>query len=227
MKSKFCANCGRETEELYDSLCKKCLKERKDLVEVPGKLEVEACKDCGRVKISGEWKELSLEEAIEKILKKSVETAGEGSVTSLMVEVYEEGSRVVVSIEGEVNGMEMEEEREVKIEMDKTTCDICSKRRGGYFEAVVQIRDGGNIEEALEISEGTLKNLSDRKGFISDVKEVENGVDIYLGSKSAAKKIAKNISENFETERKSAKSLQGEKDGQRIYRSTYLVRILE
>jgi nonsense-mediated mRNA decay protein 3 len=137
-------------------------------------------------------------------------------------------NRAIVELSGELKNQKLKTREEVDIKFSDQLCDSCSKINSGYFEAKLQIRGPGDkLDEALNISRRIIEKSGGDKEFASDVERVKNGFDIFIGSNSLAKKMARKIASEFDTERKDSKTLHGEKDGQRIYRSTYLVRILD
>ncbi len=225
MKEKFCARCGKETEELTESLCSDCFSERKEWVEIPERLEVSECRGCRRKKTDG-WKEISFEEAIENELKKTMQVKGE--VKEINISTDRELNTAVIELQGSMEGVSMKETKEVEIVTKEDTCGECKKIETGYFEAKVQIRlPEGKKEEVLKECEEILKQRRSDEAMVSGIEERENGFDIFMPSKSAAKHLTKKLAERYEVERKDSKTLKGLRDGSKAYRSTYLVRIFD
>ncbi|MFQ5800711.1 MAG: NMD3-related protein, partial [Candidatus Hydrothermarchaeales archaeon] len=103
---------------------------------------------------------------------------------------------------------------------------ICSKRAGGYFEAVVQLRTRaleGMLKEAYTILNTLYKK--DKKAFIAGVSHVKGGVDIKLGSTKAAKALAAHFKTHHKAEIKESATLVGRKEGKDVYRTTILIRV--
>lgn len=227
MKEKFCPRCGKDTEKTIEGLCLECFKERKGFVELPENIEIIRCKNCDRFRGRGDWKKNKPEDEIKGRIESLIEVKGRLEDLAISFErrgVDEWG--VKVDVEGSLDEEGWHDERGTRVEIKNKTCKRCSRASGGYYEAVLQIRgDEDGVEEALDISEEVLVNESDEMGFVSDVKKVKNGYDIYLGSGSTAKRIVREISSRLPAKRKDSKTLAGERDGQKIYRSTYLVRI--
>lgn len=226
MKEKFCPKCGKETEELVEGLCSDCFREENEM-EIPGKLEIDICKYCGRIKTGGSWRECSVEEAVEEELKKVMNP--EEGVSE--IEVSREGgedNEFKVSVKSQKSGVELGSEGFIEVEPDKGVCETCSGKISGYYEAVLQIRgETGKVRKALNIAAKAMEESRNDSAFVSDVEEVKNGVNLFVGSQSAAKQISRRLSSAFKVERKSSKTLCGQEEGQKKYRSTYLIRILE
>lgn len=228
MKETFCPSCGKETEELTEGLCTDCFKKRKTLFEIPAEIEVKKCKKCGRFKIGEEWSDTNFETAIKERTKEVIDVEKGVENFEVEVEASSKSRKREVIGRGKRKSVELKERKQTDIKLEEMTCERCSKISSGYYEAVVQIRDSGErVKDALKIAQEVIRNSKNRKAFISDFEETENGVNLLVGSKSAAKKMVKKISSQYKTERKSAKTLYGEEEGQRKYRSTYLVRILD
>lgn len=169
------------------------------------------------------------EEAVKSSIKRKAKfreglDGGEIEINDLSADMSE--ARITLS--GEMGGLEISEDRTIKIKLNKESCKTCSRRTSGYYQAKLQIRGGKEkVEEALEIVKRVLDESRGKNDFVSDVKETENGLDLFLGSNSLARKISREVSKEYETERKSTKTLYGKKEGKEVYRSTYLLRILD
>jgi len=120
------------------------------------------------------------------------------------------------------------------VRIKKTVCDVCSKRFGGYFEAVLQLRaekrkpSRDELQEIRNTIETFVQNLQERgfRGlFITDVIDEKGGIDFYLSEKGSAHNIAKKIQEIYGGEIKQSSSNAGMKDSRQIFRMTYLVRL--
>lgn len=178
--------------------------------------------------IGEEWVDIDFEAAVKERIRREVNAKEGVKNFELVVKPSREKGKWEAIGKGEKEGVKLKQRKTVKVKLDETTCDRCSKISSGYFEAVVQIRGSDEkVENVLEVAKEALENSRNKKAFVSDVEKVENGVNLSIGSKSVARRIAKKISSRYKTERKDTKTLYGEEEGQRKYRSTYLVRILE
>lgn len=100
--------------------------------------------------------------------------------------------------------------------MKKSICEDCSRETSGYYEAIVQIRGS----RARKFSEKILKELK-RKTFVSKYIEAREGIDMHVGSKKAVAEVMGELN----LKPKISDKLYGVKDGRRVYRRTYCMRV--
>lgn len=91
-----------------------------------------------------------------------------------------------------------------------------------YFEATIQLRPFNK-----EVFDYIMNHVKVRKNvFISEIKELKTGVDIYLSDKRFAKAIGKKLKQYFKGELKRSYKLHTvSKTGENLYRDTILFRI--
>lgn len=114
------------------------------------------------------------------------------------------------------------------VKVSRETCLECSKMRGGYFEATIQLR--GKKAEAMQ--RWVLKKMEGLTGksegaFVTSTEKVKEGSDIKLGSKQLAVKLLKELSKLYRVETRRSYKLYGEKKGRRLYRTTLLARSVD
>jgi nonsense-mediated mRNA decay protein 3 len=138
-----------------------------------------------------------------------------------------------VRAQGRLFGVPVEDEAKVEILWRGETCDRCSRISGGYFEGVVQVRAEGRPlsprerETAARIAgevEERLQEGGARLSFISRMTE-EEGLDIIVGENAMGEEIAREITGALGGRYRVHPKLAGEKDGKRVYRITYSVRL--
>lgn len=207
--------CGKESE---DFLCAKCASERLRLASID-KLELVVCSRCGRYKVKERWKKLSLESALSSSLKVLVDEKFE--VDEVKVQ------KNLVTIHGRFAGEELKVSIPFNYRIVKICCPRCSRESGGYYEAIVQLRAEGRkveeseVERAVKIINSMLKG---EKNFFREEFRKE-GIDFYFGSKEIAKRISKQIAEEFGGYVLETKKLHTKIDGKDVYRFTYLVKL--
>ncbi len=128
-----------------------------------------------------------------------------------------------------------DEEKVVTVQVGQTVCPRCQKFLTGYFEAILQVRAEGRrlsrkerdrvgeiVEKAVE---RVMKN--DRMGFIQDTVEKVEGLDFYVGSKKAARKVAQSIVDRMGGRITEAYELVGmdRQTSREVYRTSVTVRI--
>jgi len=219
MKQKFCIKCGKKTDKLFDGLCEKCFLEKKELIEVPKRIVVNICKNCGRVQTKRGW---SKGKSIEDIVKKKIKTKNEIEKIKITKKKVNKDFVVEILATGKISGLEKTERRKTIVVIRKKLCEMCGKISGGYYEAIIQLRS--DEEEKIMNSAEIIKNiLKNKNGFLTKIVKRKNGIDLYITPKSLVDIIIKNIPKI--KEKKKSYSLATRKDGRDLYRTTALVRL--
>ncbi len=241
MTRRFCSICGKVTEELIENRCKECYLKEKSLIDIPEKLEVRICGGCMGYFRKGRWMNTGdearvMEDASLVAIEDSISVdLGEARYNVELGDVKESSKKLyhipfTVKAKGKLDGIPVEISRSSAIKVRVELCADCSRRRGGYYEAVLQIRGEGPLgkEEKAEVRDAVIKGLAsmgDRRAFISDEAELKGGLDFYVGSAKAAKKMARGLKEEFGGRISESSKLVGMKDGKDLYRVSIAVRI--
>jgi NMD protein affecting ribosome stability and mRNA decay len=206
---KHCPICNRSSEEarFYGEFCEFCLG-KKLREKLPTEIEVEQCKDCGRIKVAG---------AFVPETKVGVESLLSRVYRPYKIRLIHSGNgiaRMLVTDENQ-GGLSVEHNAHLKIR--RTLCGNDAKKRSGYYEAVVQFRgDAGRVGRAVASLE---RYLEKNDAFVTKAEEKEHGVDVFVSDKRVAL--------SFITVRhmkwKGSFELHGEKRGRRLYRNTYFI----
>jgi nonsense-mediated mRNA decay protein 3 len=223
MKRNFCPKCGKVVDKLYDNLCSACFLEKFSVKEkLPDKIIVGVCKKCGRIYTDKIFAE-TVESAVDLILTRLLKQKEVKSATYKVV-----GDKVHVKLNLVVENLEKIEEKVLNLITKSITCKHCSLKEGRYFQTVLQIRSGQiNTEQILAEVEARLGviNKYDRLAFISSIEKLPEGVDVYIGSKSAANNVVRYLKSKYNIKTKISRKLFGIKNGKRVYRDTILVSI--
>ncbi len=205
---EFCVKCGAKRGErpFVGALCIECWEPK---VRVPTKVEVKQCSRCKRYWVEGEWTRSF--ERLRRWIGKKVK----GSYTR--VEPLLEEDKVVVFFTSD-EGEEFSRTYPVKFSVKRVMCEECSRIAGGYFEAIIQVR--GERRAVERLAKELVKRLRE-KTFISKVEEKKEGVDIYVGSSKAAYDVITSLGMTY----KISKTLHGMKEGKRLYRTTFALRV--
>ena len=214
----ICVECGKKTEKLYNGLCLDCYLRSKKFFHFPSRIVVRVCRNCGAYKIDGEWRHESLEKIVEEYIRKNIK----GIDCNLEID-FEKG---IARCTGNFEGRKIVEEGRFEIVIRKRLCEKCSLMKGGYFEAILQIRKK-NLSKKMEkeMEDIIKKRVEDANSFIMKKERVEEGLNYYIGSKKVAHSIARELKNVYKAEYKSSSSLVGMKDGVEVYRDTYLIRL--
>ncbi len=231
MLRKFCPKCAKETDVLFEGLCKDCYLESAKFVEVPQNMTVLVCR-CGRSNEKKKWvQNVSLEEMIDRIVTSGVKKDKDTDVR-IEYEPFEVNGKTKVPVcvvaRRVVGGREIEKSAQVVFTIIPQTCDVCSRVSGGYYEAIIQIRGSRyRQEQVLELVErivGQYKD-TDKFSFITQVQDSKGGIDVYLGSSKIAGKIEQESKRIYKVTSKITHSVCGMKDGRALNRITILLRI--
>ncbi|HEC82293.1 MAG TPA: hypothetical protein ENI53_00200 [Thermoplasmatales archaeon] len=213
----FCVECGKKGKT-YNGLCLDCYIKRYKFFDFPSEIKIEFCKSCNSYKINNQWKKGDIHKDIEEYLKKNVRA-------EIKHEIFFDKNNIL-KIKGFFEGRHIEVKKEIKVKERYVTCPKCSLKKGGYYEAIIQVR-GAYKKRFEEVDELIKKRVEERESYIMKIEDVRGGKDYYIGNKKVAERIAKEIKDDFSGILKSSKSLVGVKDGNRIYRYTYSIRFLE
>ncbi len=226
---RICAKCGKRVEELHEGLCEECFSIMKGLrrSQKQEMVEVNWCR-CGLV--SACKKELGFAstfgELLELVLSHSLDKEARDAELTFEVEEVQNMGRDVYRVVGVLDG---KDRTVVEIKLTRKLCESCRYRSGGYYEATLQLRgDEDFLANMLELVEDIANKWRefDKKSFITSMEGVRGGIDVKLGSKRLAKKIvsqAKKYKKDIII--KCSKKLKTVKDGKKIYRYTFAVKV--
>lgn len=207
---RICPHCGASDNSIsfVGERCLNCFLERSK-IRWADKIEIEACQKCGRIRRGKDWKEShpTLIAAIAQAAMKGV--PGHYNIERQVWEgVWEEG------------GSSAAFERPLPIDWKKAVCPTCNRESSGYFEGIIQLRgDRAKVEKYA----ARLKKILEKRTFLPKVEEMHGGMDIYVGEKKDVAEILFHQGLKYERSEK----LSGEKNGKRLYRSTFLIRFGE
>jgi nonsense-mediated mRNA decay protein 3 len=205
---------------------------------VAPRVEGITCPTCGSRRTGAIWQDspLSRADLAGELAIQAVRLATEAKEPEFRVATRERSpnrTEARVRVRAELFGVPVEDEATVEVIFREESCDRCSRISGGYFEGVVQVRaDGrrltpherdvaariaGEVEERLQVG-------GSRLSFISRMTE-EEGLDIIVGQNTMGEQIAQEITGALGGRYTVHPKLAGEKDGKRLYRITYSIRL--
>ena len=234
----FCVECGREGPIFREGACLDCYLKTHKFSKGPATIDLPTCAHCSSYKYKNTWTSDLFGETLRRLVKNTFQISKELKKIDINTECKEtkEGMACKVIISGYLDDLEINEEHEILVRMKKTVCEVCSKRFGGYHEAIVQIRaDKIKLSKAkLDIIRSTIENLvenlrsnGNRNLFITDISEEHGGINFYLSDKNFGHAIAKKIQEQYGGNIKQSSKNIGMKDSRQVYRMTYLLRLPE
>ncbi|RME79040.1 MAG: hypothetical protein D6769_03425 [Methanobacteriota archaeon] len=199
-----CIKCGKESE--VGLFCVSCYVPK---VKMPKKVFVEHCRGCNKYRFGGKWNIAGRRE-VERYLASRIK----GEFKVALVDLYKKEATIVVDAK---NG-DVEYTMPFAVAVEETLCKECSKRRGSYYEGILQLRGNENKVEKIARE---FKKLVLKKTFITNEEEMHGGYNIYVGSSRAMlEAIAKLGIKDY----KLSRTLHTAKQGKRVYRITVSVR---
>ncbi len=241
-----CFICGKEGI-LIDGRCRECHIREAFKFSIPGRIKVPYCKSCNSY-YTNRWKLLNDKLSfVEEIIGGNISSNHEIVIvkeysktkkdTQIKIDFSEEGNvfkiRLGIRPFSDDSSFDMEVSTEILLSGEQ--CQRCSRFYGGYYEAILQIRDE---EKKIELERANLimeliDDISDRliskdrMAFIAKVEERKEGIDIYMGSLSAGRKIANELIKKYGGTIAESHKLMGlDKDsGKKIYRTTITARL--
>jgi nonsense-mediated mRNA decay protein 3 len=193
-------------------------------VELPNTFEVERCPFCGAIRVHGRYVDKNVETVLRELAEEYV-TRGrvvEGLDRIRVLEVRVLGSTVAVRLSAEVGGVEVVQELSVELRFRKSPCPRCLRVKSRSYEAIVQLRAGNPRGRALvtEIAE----SFRNAEGVV-EVKEVDEGMDIYVADKATALRIVRDVESKYVVRVVATWKDSRIRDGRRKSKAVYSVRV--
>jgi nonsense-mediated mRNA decay protein 3 len=225
----FCVVCGAEGET-YDGLCKECFIKRSKFVDVPDNVDIVLCVHCGAMLIGNHWEREDdpVTRAVVGAIK--VSKGIEMSPELHRVDEDERNFRVSIGLHIHIREKDIEfiDTKETRVRMKNGTCLECSRERGFYYEAIVQLRARHRklTDDEVDLAVAAAKKMAAGSGsFVSKVESVKGGVDIYMGKMRDGKALSTSLAAHNGASTAETRTLAGRKDGIDLYRWTLLVRM--
>lgn len=232
----FCVECGKDEPIFRNGTCLSCYLKHTQFSKGPTIMDITLCPHCSSYKYKNTWISEDFDYILKRHIKEAFSISPELQQPMIQTQCTEQDRvlRCMVVIRGSLEGQVITEQHPLTVRIRRTTCDICSREAGGYYEAIIQIRTEKRIfqKDELQTLRSTVESLvqqlqkSGKRGlFITDYEENRQGLDFFLSEKTTAFSIAKKIQEQFGGEFKQSASTAGMKDSKQVYRMTYLIRI--
>ena len=232
----FCVECGKEGPIFRDGVCLSCYLKTHSFTSGPAEIDLPVCSHCSSYKYKSNWTSDLFGDVIKRVIKNKFQINKEIRKVDINTECQEarDGMQCKVYITGILDNVEINEEYNLFVHFKKTVCDVCSKKFGGYHEAIIQIRadkrdiskkEQENIQKDVENFVEHLRSKGNRGLFITDIGVDHGRLDFYISDKGAGLIIAKKIQERYGGKIKQSSKNIGMKDSRQIYRMTYLIRL--
>lgn len=215
---KYCPTCPRSSEDVafIGEFCVVCTSD-KIRSTIPRSFKIPRCKVCGRIKAIDEFVDFTYKN-IETHIQREIHKHG----CKVTVKSLDNKGNTVIGFEYPVgdNGESVSFEIEAKIRFPLQTCIKCNRRKSGYYQAVVQLR--GSEDMVMRMADKISRFLERRDSFVSKSENVKNGIDLYIEDKLVMNSFF-DIYKNIKPKR--SYTLAGMRNGKRLYRNTYLIRL--
>jgi nonsense-mediated mRNA decay protein 3 len=236
----FCPQCGKTGVKLFSGLCRSCFIEKTSLINVPEEIDIIICTHCGSIQKKVRWidSDLSLNDTIIKTVLEHVEIDKSASDVEISIKIHTVRGSIfecLVTVKAQVMDEILTQEFLVNVKLNKSVCKVCSKYASGYYEVVIQMRadtrllSAEEIETADKIISDKIERLSvkNRMAYISQRVEMKKGVDYYVGSYKAARKLTEALKNVFGGVLKDSPRLMGrdKNAGKDLYRMWISLRL--
>ncbi|HLM91409.1 MAG TPA: 60S ribosomal export protein NMD3 [Thermoplasmata archaeon] len=236
---EFCVVCGATGRALVDGVCAECAASRTPLVQIRQRVDIVICPTCGARRVGQVWQRsgaspLLTAEDLAPFLVIHPEVGvrkvdwEETSVTPMVREYTAHAIAVFRHVERVVD-------LPFSVRIEHRTCPECSRRSGGYFTAILQLRgpaDARPVEKPpalrarLDAEWDRLwkEARPDWQRALQWREELPEGWDCYFSDTLAARAVARMAKQRFGASLKESASLFGRKDGRDVYRVTFCLR---
>ena len=181
---------------------------------LPDHITIQRCQRCGCIRVKGAYRHMGVNPLSELVESELHMPDCKAKVISY------HGNSAMVEFVFDVEGNFVKFESMLGIRAMRRMCQRCYRISSGYYEAVVQLR--GDAQGRVGHVMDKLKEFVTRGGgFIAKTERVENGFDVYVSDKRQIQEFF--LQKRLKTQISS--KLSGIKNGKRVYRNTYLLRL--
>jgi len=248
---EFCPRCGDPIEQPVESagwesdrdrsLCASCYTDEYDLVDAPDRIEIRVCSQCGAVHRGNRWVDVGAEDytdiAVDVVTEAlSVHVAASGISWQVAPEQVDPTTiRMHCQFSGVLRETPISEEVVVPVKISRETCTRCGRIAGGSYASIVQVRAVDREPAATEKERATeiahemveaLEERGDREAFVTEIDDVEGGLDIRLSTNRLGEQVARRLVEECGGSYSDHETLVTEDgDGNEVYRVTFAVHL--
>jgi nonsense-mediated mRNA decay protein 3 len=203
MSQLQCPKCGKPSR----GVCAECF-----IRDHPIAVRQETFRDCGCGLgfFKGKWYE-DRQELLMDLAKRSVMPPSGANLKIIGVAAEKRTGRlhIVAHVQGSYSGSVFKTDVKWDIKPEEVKCDTCVKLGTGYYEAILQLRDGIELD------------LDEKQ--ISSVERTRGGLDYYIISMNYAQgRVVELINKGFLV--KQSSKLYGKKNGKDVFRFYYSIK---
>lgn len=243
-----CPSCGapvepgaRDPTGEGGDLCADCYFERFELVDHPDRIELTVCPTCGAVERGRQWVDVDADDYVDvavDAVADRIDVHVDARDVHWEVRPEQKGETeidVKAHFSAVVRGRPIQVAHTIPVSIGHGTCERCGRMAGDYHEAVVQVRaadrspDPDERRGAREIVDAYLDEreaAGDRDAFVASIESTDDGLDVQVSTAQIARAVAERVVQRFGGTIDDARRLVTEdRDGERLYRKTYRVRL--
>ncbi len=208
---KHCPICNASSNdaEFVGEFCASCAGNRLSKRTIHG-VSIERCRRCSRIRIGKEFLKPDLGS-----MQKAISSSFKGHPIKL---ISIEDDSATIEIMHDENAKTAVEKR-INMSFEPILCERCRKKAGSYYEAVFQLR--GDAERIRRLISKLTLYLERRSAFVTRLENKDSGIDVYISDK----KLAVAFISKGHLEAKASYTLYGLRNGKKIYRHTYAIRL--
>ncbi|MCK4636672.1 MAG: hypothetical protein KAT49_02205 [Methanomicrobia archaeon] len=193
-----CCICGKETEILQEGMCESCFSKEKSPFSIDKIIKLQICKHCGAFYLN-KWEHGTIRDMTTKTVLYYLKPKKNFEIVDRIENIKKNQMQIDFSFRKEktdvtikllaINGFKIEEDLFSEIIFEYTTCLTCSRVRGGYYEAVIQMRRKEGILDEKERDDITeiIEEITEENA-VSKIINKKEGIDFYFISKKMATK---------------------------------------
>ncbi len=231
-----CVECGKKHPIYKKGICIDCYLKNHAFSSGPDYLDLTICNTCHSFKYKNTWTQKSFRQILNRIIQDTFTISKELTETTISSDcaLQKNNTSCTITIAGKINDHIEIEKHPITIRVHNTICTTCSRKHGGYYEAILQIRkdkekmsnkERAYYQQRVEEYISQQQKTGNSALFLTDIGVEKTGIDFYLSDASAAQSLVKKLYSQHGGELKQSSKNVGMKDGRQIYRMTYLLRL--
>ncbi|MBR1369392.1 hypothetical protein RJ53_07755 [Methanocalculus chunghsingensis] len=236
IQQTICPRCGEPSEE---GLCGSCRLHEIEWVTISPRVQTILCPTCGSRKVGSSWSDCQeeREELGRSLVLSGIELHPDVKNPEIEMDLRDISSnrtQATLTISARCYDLPVSRQGRVLIVWGKEQCDRCCRISGSYYEGTIQVRAEGRkpseweVKRCAEIAyqaEDMAQQGGERLAFVSSMETSRDGLDIIVSSLGFGQSIVNDITSLFGAKTTSHPKLIGEKEGKRLYRVTWLIRL--
>jgi len=220
LKTRFCAKCGKETDELVDNVCADCFYVASE-INVPKRIVLTVCDKCGVVMWRGIWMNEDAEYFFAHAVLDKISLPEEFEVED--VRILETGKNGAVEIVLNLLDKQYVITKGVSLETKSGMCNECKEGTKQKYVAKIQFRTKTDVED---LKEKVLNYAQNYRKVLIKVEDQKEGLDLHFRNKVLAKRLASELTKAFNCKMSETREQYGwdKQKNRPKYRSVILLR---